>query len=128
MFLMYSRKKVWLKPKYKWVFTALLFVIGAFGLITSEKDNKELLIFHYHILIPFLYLLLDFFFKRLSYNLHGRDFYLYLRGSDEVDNSFFGKNPHLKATDVIFSFTLLIFIIFSIVFGYELFFGSISNL
>ncbi|GGI58228.1 hypothetical protein [Winogradskyella haliclonae] len=121
----YGRKKAWLNSTIKWGLASVVFIVGLIGLLYFNKLDKMKLIFSYHLTIPFLTLIIDEIFKRFSYYIHGRDFYLYLTHSDEIDNSIFGKNPHIKFSDIAFSFALFLFAWFSTIFGYEFFFGSI---
>ena len=61
--------------------------------------------------MPIIYNALDRLFKRISEAKYTRDFYLWLRGSFEIDDSFFGTNPHVNGLDKLFSLTLLCIII-----------------
>ena len=67
--------------------------------------------------VPIIYWVFDRIFKRISENIHKRDFILFLRNSDEINNGFGSKNPHVKNSDKLFSFGLLIIIIGTLLIG-----------
>ncbi len=119
--LLYSRKKEWNNKKLKQILFFGMSVLGLFGFISSETNNYSL--FFYAFLTTPIFLLMDYGFKLLSIKIHNRDFYLWLRHSDEIDDSFsgIGKNKHVKTTDIIFSISLLILIIGLCAFGAVLF-------
>lgn len=117
--LLYSRKKVWNNKKFKQALFFGMTVVGLLGFILSETNNYRLLF--YAFLTTPIFLLVDYGFKLLSIQTHNRDFYLWLRFSDEIDDMDFGKNKHIKTTDIVFSISLLILIIGLMVFGAVLF-------
>ncbi len=61
----------------------------------------------------------DRIFKRISENLHKRDFILFLRYSDEINSGFGAKNPQVKNSDKLFSFGLLIIIVGTLFIGIQ---------
>ena len=119
--LLYSRKKEWNNKKLKQSLFFGMTVVGLLGFIFSETNNYRLLF--YAFLTTPIFLLVDYGFKLLSIQTHNRDFYLWLRFSDEIDYSFsgIGKNKHVKTTDIVFSISLLILIIGLCAFGAVLF-------
>jgi len=119
--MLYTRKNKWFSLSIKFVMTILLMTIGIIGLIFSANNNYRFIF--YSLLIPFLYLLTDRLFKWISFRFHDRDFILYLQWSNEINYriSRIGSNKHVKKSDIIFSFSLLILIVVLTLFGIELF-------
>lgn len=113
--LLYSRKKKWNKNRLRWGVTGVLFLIG----ITSVLIDYGRLPDHgfYFLFSPLVYNCFDRWFKHISERKHGRDFYLYLRHSEEIDDGISASNPHLKSSDKIFSLLLLAIIIGLMVLG-----------
>ncbi len=107
-FLLFTRKKKWNSDLLRWGITGGLFVIGIAGFII-EKMSKTDYGFSF-LCTPMIYNCFDRWFKYLSIKKYGRDFYLWLRHSDEIDYGIGGVNPHVKALDKLFSI-LLLFII-----------------
>ncbi len=108
-FLLYTRRKKWSTDKLRWLITGIVFLCGLLGLL---NDKKHLYIHGFHFLLtPLIYNCFDRWFKHLSIRKYGRDFYLWLRGSDDIDDGFRDKNPHLKPLDRFFSLLLLFIII-----------------
>jgi hypothetical protein len=109
-FLLFTRKKSWNTDELRWIITSILFIIGFLGLadvLSVQKTGFNF--FSWCLLNPLAYNILDRIFKKVSLKKSNRDFYLWLRGSFEIDDSFYGKNPHVNVFDKIFSITLLIF-------------------
>ncbi len=99
--LLYLRMKKWLKNTVKWLITITLAIIGLIGfLVTRSADYRFLF---YSMMIPSVYLLIDNLFKKISVRFQGRDFYLYLRNSDDIDE----HDEDISALDIVFSFTIL---------------------
>lgn len=119
--LLYTRKMKWQGRNLKQVLVVVMTAISVIGL-TLSNTNESRLFFYAFITTP-IYLLVDMGFKFLSIKRHSRDFYLWLRFSDEIDDSFSGidNNKHIKTSDVIFSISLLILIIGLCAFGAVLF-------
>lgn len=103
-FLLFERKKKWNSDLLRWCITGSLFVIGIVGFII-EKMNKTDYGFSF-LCTPIVYNCFDRWFKYLSIKKYGKDFYLWLRYSDEIDY-IWGVNPHVKALDKLFSVLLL---------------------
>lgn len=111
-FLLYSRKQIWNTNQFRWSLTAILLMVGGMGLLGALNNTIENVeIFYWCLITPFVYNILDRIFKRLSEKRYGRDFYLWLRGSIEIDDSLFNNNPHVKTLDILFSIILLFVIV-----------------
>ncbi|HYF04033.1 MAG TPA: hypothetical protein VEC36_11685 [Patescibacteria group bacterium] len=117
-FLLYCRKSPWSTDVYRWVVTISFFIPGIIGLFYS--DSYDLLFFCWALTIPFFHNIFDRLFKNLSIKYHGRDFYLYMNGSQEINTGFGAKNPHVRTTDILFSIAL--FIITSLLLMFPVFF------
>jgi len=111
-FLLYNRKKKWATDNLRWSICIILLIAGLTFIFSSKaKTDYEFMVFSYCLTTPIIYNSFDRLFKKLSKQFYGRDFYLWLRYSSEIDYSLFGKNPHVKASDIFFSITLLFLII-----------------
>lgn len=115
MFLLFSRMKNWYQHNVKMILTTILAIIGLIGFPLSN-DNEFRLSF-YSLIVPIIYLLFDILFRKLSYKFQGRDFYLYLRFSDDLEVN----RRNFSPLDKILSFGSLIIIIGLVLFGVELF-------
>lgn len=109
--LLYSRKHKWYNRNVKLLIVLGLSFTGILGFVMS--DTADFRLFFYAILTTPVFILIDSLFKQLSMMKHNRDFYLWLRGSSEIDDSFsgIGSNKHVRITDKVFSIALL-FLIF----------------
>ncbi|SNR34722.1 hypothetical protein [Lutibacter flavus] len=110
-FILYTRKKKWMNPKITWLICIGLFSIGLYGLNITKPEFKNDRIMFLGFLAPIIYWVFDRVFKKISFMIHNRDFILYLRYSDEINDSFGAKNPQVKMSDKLFSFGLLIIIV-----------------
>jgi len=108
-FLLYSRKKKWTSDQNRWFITGAFVLVSLAGYLLKGM-NATLHGFQF-LLIPFIYNCFDRLFKSISIRRIGRDFYLYLRYSDEIDDRMFADNPHINAYDKLFSFSLLVIIL-----------------
>ncbi len=108
--LLYTRKQKWNSNSLRWRITGVLFIIG-FLVLLNKSNNKDFMFFSWCLITPIIYNLLDRIFKKISELKNNRDFYLWLRGSFEIDDSLFGKNPHVKGLDRLFSIILIMSII-----------------
>ncbi len=116
--LLYTRKQKWNSNQFRWILTSAFLIIGISGLIEVVNINdKDFHFFSWCLITPFIYNILDRSFKKISEIKYNRDFYLWLSGSHEIDDSFFGKNPHVNSLDIFFSMVLLFAIIFLPVIG-----------
>ena len=120
-FLLYSRKRKWYYPNIKRLIAIGMSCVGILGFLMSGTNDHRL--FFYGLLTTPIFIIFDSLFKQLSFKTHNRDFYLWLRGSHEIDDSFsgIGTNKHVKLSDMIFSIALLILIVGLCVFGAVLF-------
>lgn len=117
--LLYNRKKKWVKNKYKWFAVIILSIIGIgfYSNSNESKVNEEL--FEWAFITPLIFSIFDFIFMKLSYQIHNRDLYLWLRHSGDIDDKKFSGGKKVKLSDRIFSMFLLFLIIilpFSILF------------
>lgn len=115
---LYTRKKAWMKPKIVWLICIVLFTIGWFNFSHSEFRNDKIMYFGF--CVPLIYWTFDRIFKQISERIHKRDFILFLQGSEEINDGFRAKNPHVKISDKLFSFGLLIIIIGTLLIGIQM--------
>jgi len=120
-FMLYTRKRIWISLKAKYFLNISLLGIGLLGLFFS-KTNQYRFVF-YSLLVPPISFAVDRLFKSISGKLHNRDFYLYLSGSEDLNesNPMQIKNDHIMHSDIVFSFTLLIIIFGLTILGAGLF-------
>jgi uncharacterized membrane protein SirB2 len=118
-FILYTRKTKWMKPKIVWLICGGLFAVGLFGLLYSKTKFRDDRIMYFGLCVPIIYWTFDRIFKRISKNIHNRDFVLFLRGSGEINERFGAKNPHVKDSDILFSFGLLIIIVGTLLIGIQ---------
>jgi len=109
--MLYLRMKSWFNSLIKAFITFSLAAIGLIGFLITNKNDLRFLF--YSMIVPLIYFLLDILFKKLSIKFQGRDFYLYLRNSDDLDN----HDKDFRALDIIFSFSILILIFVIGIFG-----------
>lgn len=111
--LLYARKSKWYHPIGVAIGCCVLFLGGLIGI--QYRTDRETLILFLNCCIPLIYFVMDRILKKVSLQINGRDFYLWLRGSNEMDDRLEGENPHVKPLDQFISFGLLIFIIVLVV-------------
>lgn len=111
LFLLYSRKKKWANPRRRWFICSGLFAIGGIGFFSNPSISKSEFMLYWGVCAPLVYYATDRLFRYLSIQAYGRDFILWLRYSDEIDDSIGGRNPHIKMYDKVFSLSLLILIV-----------------
>ncbi len=117
--LLYNRKKKWATDKNRWIISGGTFLVGLIGYLIKGLNATA---FGLHFLfIPFVFNCFDRLFKFISIRRSGRDFYLYLRYSEEIDDKIFADNPHINGFDKFFSIALLFIIIGLIMFGVMIF-------
>ncbi len=121
LFILYTRKEKWISMKFKVIFLIAMTVTSIIGFFSS--NDNAIRSFFYSMIIPPISFSLDRIFKLLSLKLYNRDFYLYLRGSKDMNDTFsgHGMNKHIRWTDIIFSFGILITILILTVLGAVLF-------
>ena len=110
--LLYTRKQSWNTDRLRWTLTGMFAFAGTVGLIAMvpgvNHDGGSLFAC---MLVPLFYNCCDRLFKKISERKQGRDFYLYLRGSNEIDDRMGGKNPHVTTLDIVFSSGLWLLIV-----------------
>jgi hypothetical protein len=116
-FILYTRKKKWMNPKIIWLTCFGLLAVGLFGLLNSETEIRNDRVMYFGFCVPMVYWIFDRVFKRISENIHKRDFILFMRYSNEINDGFGAKNPHVKDSDKLFSFGLLIIIVVTLIIG-----------
>ena len=116
-FILYTRKKKWMNPKIVWLICVGLLAIGLFGFLYSKTEFRNDRIMYFGFCVPTVYWAFDRIFKRISENIHNRDFILFLRYSDEINSGFGAKNLKVKNSDKLFSFGLLIIIVGTLFIG-----------
>lgn len=117
LFVLYTRKKKWMNTKIIWLTCFGLLAIGLFGLLYSKSEFRDDKVMYFGFCVPIIYWVFDRIFKRISENIHKRDFILFMRYSDEINDGFGAKNSHVKESDKLFSFGLLIIIVLTLLIG-----------
>ena len=116
-FILYTRKTKWMKPKIVWLICIGLLTVGLFGILYSDSELRNNRIMYFGFCVPIIYWTFDRIFKRISENMHKRDFILFLRYSDEINDGFGAENPKVKISDKLFSFGLLTIILGTLFIG-----------
>lgn len=116
-FILYTRKKKWMSRKLVWFICIGFLAIGLFGFLYLKPIFRGDKVLYFGFCIPIVYWIVDRIFKRLSEKIHQRDFILFLRNSDEIDDGFGASNPHVKSSDKLFSIGLVIIIVLTLVIG-----------
>lgn len=112
--MLYLRMKNWfIVPRN--ILIISLTTIGIIGFSVSNKSDSRYLF--YSMVVPSLYYLIDLIFKKISIKYQNRDFYLFLRYSDDIDNH---KND-ISFADQFISIALLFFVAAFAVLGAVLF-------
>ena len=75
---------------------------------------------HFGFCVPLIYWVFDRIFKCISQKIHNRDFILYLRYSDEINDKLGAKNTHVTESDILFSFGLLLIPILLFLIGFKI--------
>ena len=103
----YTRKSKQISLKEKYVLVTFLVCAGVIFFFSS--DNMSWKFIGYFMVVPPVVFFVERLFRLLSIKFQNRDFDLYLRGSNEIEDSFFmrGKNPHVTALDIVFSISML---------------------
>ena len=110
--LLYTRRKKWNTEVLRWTVTGSLFAVGMVGWTGKiQVVDPDFHFFSWCLMTPLFYNLLDRSFKKISEWVYQRDFYLWLRFSDDIDDSMRGINLHIRPLDILFSL-ILIFVIF----------------
>lgn len=107
-FFLYNRKRKWINNEFRKTTSIILFVLGFFGLVFFY--DTFLLLLSWSFCIPLIYFLVEMKLKKLSIKKQNRDFILWLRYSDEIDNTFTSENFHVSFLDKLFSIVLFFLI------------------
>lgn len=106
--LLFNRKKKWVKSRYKWLVIILYSGIGAvLWLLEIEEANNDQKLLYWSFFVPLAFSLINYICMKLSYGIHKRDMYLWLKGSSDIDDRKFSGGKHVKASDRFFSIILL---------------------
>ena len=108
--LLNFRKKKWIRNKYKWYLFVTFATVSFYMFFVDyeiSSTNEKLLEWAW--MTPLVFSLVDFIFMKLSFSIHNRDFYLWLRGSSEIVEKKLSGGPHVRASDRFFSMFLLFF-------------------
>ena len=116
-FILYTRKKKWMSQITVWLICIGLLAIGLFGFLYSKTEFRNDRIMYFGFCVPIIYWTFDRVFKRISENMHKRDFILFLRYSNEINDRLGAKNPSIKISDKLFSFGLMTIIIATLLIG-----------
>lgn len=116
-FILYTRKTKWMTEKLVWLICGGLLAIGLFGLFYFKAEFRNDRIMYFGFCVPIIYWTFDRIFKRISENMHKRDFILFLRYSNEINDRLGAKNPSVKISDKLFSFGLMTIIIATLLIG-----------
>ncbi|MBN1968732.1 MAG: hypothetical protein JW870_05150 [Candidatus Delongbacteria bacterium] len=117
MIMLYLRMKVWFRKQYKFSIILTLTLIGTVGLLLTRTNNSRFLF--YSMLVPAMYYGTDKLFEFISKKIQGRDFYLFLRNSDDLYN----HDDEISPVDMALSFVIL-GLIFCFTFFGALLFGK----
>lgn len=102
--LMYSRKKKRTQGRYRPIvsLSVMLFGVALYstGIYSNSKDAYTVLGSSFS---PMLFNWFIAFLKKWSYKKQGRDFYIWLKSSDEIDDTTFSGGPHVSKTDRVLS-------------------------
>ena len=101
MLLLFGRRQNWVRNKYTLYAVFLLFAIGLTFLLIYRFNDVDKALEFWALMSPALILLIDYGFAMLSFSIHGRDYYLWLKGSSDLNVMKFA------ATDRIFSILML---------------------
>ena len=101
--LFFNRTSTWIKSRYKWYLVSVLFLIGSILLTVYKSKDFDTNVLFIGFMTPAIFTLIDVLIAKWSFIIHQRDFYLWLRGSSDLDN----RKGEFKASDRIFSILLL---------------------
>jgi hypothetical protein len=108
--LLFNRNKKWVRNKYKWYLLSLLSFTGVFLFYYNGTYTDEILI-QWAFFTPLVFSIIDFTLMKLSFLIHNRDLYLWLKGSNDINDNKLSGGKHVRASDRFFSFILLFSII-----------------
>ena len=101
MIMLVSRRSKWLREKYLLYIVIVLAIVSIILLAMYKISDIDRALAFCSFASPAVFLLIDYGFKKLSFSIHGRDYYLWLRGSSDIGIYKF------KATDRLFSILML---------------------
>jgi len=114
---LYTRKSKWFPSKIKWLASIILILLGTSGFILTPIADNENILLYWGLCVPFISYSFDRLFKYICEKKYNRDFILWLKNSDEIDDSIFGKNPHVKPLDKLFSVAMIFIIMLGTLLG-----------
>ena len=87
--LLFNRKKKWALSKYRWYFVLSLSILGVFIYILTNDESLDgrTKLAIWGLLTPLIFTLINVAFRNYSKQLHNRDLYLWLRDSNDIDDS-----------------------------------------
>lgn len=107
--ILFNRKKKWIVNIYRWYMVLGMFLVSLLILTFSNTeflDERQMLAI-WGLMTPAIFSLLDYFFKIISLQIHNRDLYLWINGSNDIDGSKLSGGKHVRASDRILSMILL---------------------
>jgi hypothetical protein len=106
------RKLSSIRSKYKWLMVSILFIAGLISLLCIGLTKSDSSIALWSLMTPAIFSIIDYGFQNLSLLIHHRDYYLWVRGSSELNDPYI----KFKASDriiSIFNIYLAIFLPFA---------------
>lgn len=107
--LLFKRKKKWAQSGYRWTLVLAMFFASLILFLSRNSIKLEIpnnVIWGF--MTPLIFSLIDRGLTKLSYAIHSRDLYLWLRGSVDIDDSRFSGGKHVRASDRVFSMLMLL--------------------
>lgn len=92
----------------KFIGTTILAVVGAILLVPYPNIESDTFLLGWNLCAPFVFFIIDRLFTYISMNAYDRDYILWLRHSDEIDDSLTGINLHVRFLDVVLSLLALV--------------------
>ena len=109
--LLEFRKKKWLNSILKWAILIVLAYVGILFLANPFGDFDFRNVYLYWGMIsPLVFSIILLIFSKMSYLIQNRDFYLWMRGSTEIDDAKLSGGGHVKVSDRVISMLLLVII------------------
>lgn len=105
---LYGRKIKWANSIYRWVVVCALAIVAVIMLQSNHDVPKFIVV---GLIGPLLFSLLDLGARLISFKLHDRDMYLWLRYSPDFENSVYSNEREIRWSDRILSVILLFSII-----------------
>ena len=89
--------------RVKFIATLVMSLMGLMLLLPYPNIDSDRFLLGWNLCAPFAYFIVDRLFKYISMNVYDRDFILWLRYSDEIDDSLTGVNQHVGMLDILLS-------------------------